>query len=86
MVNNITPVEQLEERSGYHLMREGVVPTWEGNARGGYWSMMCPKHRTVSAAVAHLSEGFDVCCRCNVMTATGLVPRPTCVAAQKWVW
>lgn len=53
VVNNITPVEQLEERSGYHLMREGVVPTWEGNARGGYWSMMCPKSRTVRLEHAH---------------------------------
>ena len=55
VVNNITPVEQLEERSGYHLMREGVVPTWEGNARGGYWSMMCPKKRTVRADHAHMA-------------------------------
>ena len=49
VVNNITPVPNLQERTGYHLMRGEVVPTWEGNIKGGYWSMMCRKDRTVSS-------------------------------------
>ncbi|XP_019627199.1 PREDICTED: eukaryotic translation initiation factor 4E type 3-B-like [Branchiostoma belcheri] len=46
--NNIPDVSEIQDRYGYHLMREERRPIWEDecNMRGGYWKMKCFKKDT----------------------------------------
>ncbi|XP_064400992.1 eukaryotic translation initiation factor 4E type 3-like [Halichondria panicea] len=78
VVNNIRPIEQLDERESYHLMRnENRRPIWEDsdNAHGGLWSFKVRKMHTTKVwqelLLAAVGEQFSECvgggdCVCGV--------------------
>mmetsp|Transcript_21845 Transcript_21845/g.30547 ORF Transcript_21845/g.30547 Transcript_21845/m.30547 type:complete len:212 (+) Transcript_21845:202-837(+) len=43
--NNLPPIHRLEQRTGYHIMKKGILPLWEdsSNINGGHLSVRFKK-------------------------------------------
>ncbi|KAL6044145.1 mRNA cap-binding protein [Balamuthia mandrillaris] len=63
--NNLPPVNKLQPKSSFHLMKEGIPPLWEDptNAEGGFWAFRVKKSETAyvwkELVLALIGEQFE---------------------------